>query len=221
MQAEQLLNIIQAPQKISTEEVTALKKLLGQYPYFQLAFTLIAKATYDQNPNNAQQAIQLAAVYATDRSHLKLLLENKPPFSIPKPVADTSALPPSKESIKKGDEELEFINSYISTIRNRAERNIAKPKSLEQLAIIKTFMQQGGHLKSVATKETNVEEAQVDLTQASNTINYNLVTESLAQVMIKQGKFQRALDIYSKLQLKFPEKKSYFALLSEKLKKEI
>lgn len=221
MQADQLLNIIQTPQKISTEEVTALKKLLCQYPYFQLAFTLIAKAAYDQNPTNAQQAIQLAAVYATDRNHLKLLLENKLPFSIPKPVADTSAPPPSKESIKKGDEEPEFINSYISNIRNRAERKIAKPKSLEQLAIIKTFMQQGGHFKSVATKETYLEEAQVDLTQASSTIHYSLVTESLAQVMIKQGKFQRAFDIYSKLQLKFPEKKFYFSALSEELKKTI
>jgi tetratricopeptide (TPR) repeat protein len=216
MQADQLLNMIRNPQAISAEEVTALRKLLYQYPYFQLAFTLIAKAAYDQDPTSAHEAIQLAAVYATDRNHLKLLLENKLPFSIPKkesfpePVADTPAIPLSKGRIKEGNEEPEFINSYISTIRNRAEQKITKPKSLEQLDIIETFMQQGGQFKPVTIKEMPLEESQVDLTQTSTTLHDDLITESLAQAMLKQGKFQRALGIYSKLKLRFPEKSLTF-----------
>ena len=214
--------MIQNPQAISAEEVAALRKLLYQYPYFQLACTLIAKAAYDQDPTRAQQAIQLAAVYATDRSHLKLLLENKLPFAIPKKeslsksIADTLAIPLSKEPIKEGDEKPDFINSYISTIRNRAEQKITKPKSLEQLGIIEAFMRKGGQFKPVIIKEMTLEESQVDLTQTCTTLHDDLITESLAQAMLKQGKFQHALGIYSKLKLRFPEKSLTFPPLPKK-----
>lgn len=39
----------------------------------------------------------------------------------------------------------------------------------------------------------------------------DLVTETLAQVYEAQGKFDKALQAYQKLQLKFPEKRVYFA----------
>lgn len=39
----------------------------------------------------------------------------------------------------------------------------------------------------------------------------DLVTETLAQVYEAQGKYERAIQAYQKLQLKFPEKKVYFA----------
>ncbi len=50
----------------------------------------------------------------------------------------------------------------------------------------------------------------------------DLVTETLAQVYEAQGKYERAIQAYEKLQLKFPEKRVYFAgrikAVEEKLK---
>ena len=45
-----------------------------------------------------------------------------------------------------------------------------------------------------------------------------LVTETLARIYINQGYYSRAVDIYEKLCLKFPEKSSYFASQIEKVK---
>ena len=44
-----------------------------------------------------------------------------------------------------------------------------------------------------------------------------LVSETLARIYEKQGNFQKAMDAYNKLALKYPEKSAYFAALSKEL----
>ncbi len=220
MQAEQLLKLLHDPYKITPEDVAALHDLLQLYPYFQAAYALIAKAAYDQDQLSAVQAVQRAAVYATDRTYLRALLKNKPPFAVPAPEAapDTSA--PKGEKISPKVRAYDYINGHIHTIQQKEQRKITNPQSLAQLDSIQAFLQKNVAFKPKPLQEISNEAFQVDLTQKSTAFHDDLATENLAQVLWQQGKLQRALAIYEKLVLKFPEKKAYFTALIEKLKRQ-
>jgi tetratricopeptide (TPR) repeat protein len=210
MQAEQLLRLFHDPHKITLEDVQALQDLLQRYPYFQAAYALLAKAACDRDQPSADQAVQIAAVYATDRNHLKALLENTAPFSTPAPE--------EKASPKAG--EYALMHDYINTIQKKAQHKITKQKSLAQLDSIQAFLQKYVDFKPQSLQAVPHEDFQVDLTQQSTAFHDDLATETLAQILWQQGKLQRALAIYEKLVLKFPEKRTYFVSLVEQIKRQ-
>ncbi len=79
--------------------------------------------------------------------------------------------------------------------------------------------------------EPNFEEGEIDLFNeideevskvATESVSFkqDMMTETLAKIYLKQGKTDKALEIYNTLLLKFPEKSAYFATQIEKIKKE-
>ena len=47
----------------------------------------------------------------------------------------------------------------------------------------------------------------------------NIVSETLVEILLKQGKKDKAIEVLKKLIWKFPQKKAYFAAQIEDLKK--
>jgi hypothetical protein len=228
MQAEQLVNLVHQPCNINKAALQELKQVVHQYPYFQLAYTLIAKGVYDQDPPKAQHEIQIAAVYAPDRNHLKLLLEDKLGYAklaeVQQVQQATNGLLGASKPVNQPVTETpqaEFINSYITNIYAKQAKQVTNKRSLTQLNIIDSFIKQGGKLRAVNIKDMSMEDAPADLTKDATDFHDGLLTESLARVMVQQGNVGRAIDIYKRLQRKFPEKRAYFLALSEKLKKDI
>jgi tetratricopeptide (TPR) repeat protein len=96
----------------------------------------------------------------------------------------------------------------------------AKPeviKQQEQQEIIEQFIKAQPTIKGKVTDETIT--PQGDLTEKNNGYNENIISETLAHILIKQGKKEKAIDILKKLIWKFPQKKAYFAAQIEELKK--
>ena len=59
--------------------------------------------------------------------------------------------------------------------------------------------------------------AQTDLSVRSTRAEPDLASESLARILVRQGKTARAIEIYEKLMVKQPEKKAYFAAQIQQL----
>lgn len=64
-----------------------------------------------------------------------------------------------------------------------------------------------------------VRENQSDLSKASGELREDLVSENLALIFARQGKTEKAIEIYKRLIWKFPQKKASFAARIEELKK--
>ena len=58
-----------------------------------------------------------------------------------------------------------------------------------------------------------------DLTEKSTHFADNVISETLVEILIKQGKKTKAIEVLKKLIWKFPQKKAYFAAQIEELKK--
>lgn len=92
------------------------------------------------------------------------------------------------------------------------------PKQKEQIEIIEQFIKTQPTIKGkVASEEKALPKD--DLAEKNLTYNENIISETLAQILIKQGKKEKAIEVLKKLIWKFPQKKAYFAAQIEDLKK--
>ena len=114
-------------------------------------------------------------------------------------------------------EALKEPENWIEIPRYEVEQTLAQKKEIQQ--------------EEQKLFEPNFEEGEVDLFNeideevskvATDSVQFkqDMMTETLAKIYHKQGKYDKALEIYNTLRLKFPEKSAYFAALIEKLEKE-
>jgi hypothetical protein len=65
--------------------------------------------------------------------------------------------------------------------------------------------------------DTATEAEILHLAAGANHQKEAIVTESMAQVWVHQGKILKAIEVYNKLSLQHPEKRAYFAAKIEQL----
>ena len=215
--------------------VSQMALLIEKYPYFQLPRFFLTKSLKDQNKNGLDMALNQLALYTANRGLLKQKIESK--VKSTKKVNDTKSLNTTKkiqnnlqalakekklksQSIKKvrfsKDLKLSFLD-WIKYTEENQKIHIQESKKLEplknKLSIIDRFieadpkispMEKNEPIESLINGDFNSEE---------------LMTESLAKILLRQKKYKKAIKAYKILSLKYPEKNVFFAGQIQKIKK--
>ncbi len=297
----------------TSEEAKEVYALCQHYPYSQLLHTVTARLGADNKWTNQQQLLQEAAIYSTDRSVLKAMLELpliksglaspstetvvqadseshnyaeevlhdleqlkasrlsfERQFADDVPV-DNSAVAVEPEQLQlvppdtnqsdgseiKDNTEAEYKEDETSSSRSSSrrqrlielarelstksvdetgqrekpgldplieelqskhhEKTPANDKTREQIELIEKYIQSS---PSRRTPKPEPQEKE-DLSSGVKTgvFGEHIVSETLADILIRQGKREKAIDVFRKLIWKFPQKKAYFAARIEELTK--
>jgi len=139
------------------------------------------------------------------------------------PVIETVTYTDPSFSYSDGDDLLELDEDEMVDSGQIAEKNIElqslpdQKESIKQIQadLIEKFIIANPRIEPVREKSGYPVE---DISKPFVEEEGGFITETLAKIYITQGYYSRAIDIYEKLSLKYPEKSSYFATQIEKVK---
>lgn len=179
MKAEQFIELVRSPVNAGEQHISSIEKIIADYPYFQTAHLLYAKALHNSGNLNYHTALKRTSVIAGDRGLLYRLIQQKPDakfVQLVKEEAKTTKENTSSISItydvvpvlrteitpKHETSEHETRNIQPETKEPAFVKPEAKPESLEEV-IMKPIVE--AYVETEILKITGKEEKQetVDL----------------------------------------------------------
>ncbi|SHH80622.1 hypothetical protein SAMN04488109_5542 [Chryseolinea serpens] len=158
----------------------------------------LAKALEEPPKTKKERIIELAKALEAQRQ------QPNPPAVEPRP-------PVKKKRDNPGEDIIEEIASTKETIEPESE------KQKEQLEMIDQFIKTQPSISNAKDKPTNIASGDLS-TIKTGEFSDNIVSETLVDILLKQGKKDKAIEVLKKLIWKFPQKKAYFAAQIEELK---
>lgn len=133
-----------------------------------------------------------------------------------------NSAPPQLKSTSGGTSEVDSRNNIHPTLQQLIEDHeqhaVDNPRVKQQRSLIDSFLENAPSMQRRQQLRGADNESVTDLTQNISFTPQDLATETLALIMERQGKTEKAIDIYQKLILKYPQKSAYFADCIERLK---
>ena len=250
MEKNKLTRLLEHPEIIDTEDVSELEAVVKKYPYFTVAQVLLAAGMGRGNHEKAQQQLRCAAAMAPDRNALRKLCIQLPdeydvtaePDIIPEPdvtpepeiIPEKTILIPEidlggtsedlnremaqlEEKRKTLDELKAIIEKKISELEKEKKSPKKEEKKLSKAEIIDKFIAENPSISRPKQEFFNP----ISAAQESVIDQENIVSETLATIYENQGYFEKAISIYEKLKLKYPEKSIIFAARINALKEKL
>ncbi len=221
---------------IDNLDIDNINQLIEKYPYFQ-ALKVLKIQWLKKNHKDYHNCLQQAAARTIDRQVLYEIIEQKKPdrkktelpissSKLSKPVFKPKTKQTAKKvSIRKPA--LKPIKPKKSTIEKNEKRNYIdwlnqfktkhKTTTTPSLDPIEKFLKERPKIvpkKNVTIKTPEIIEKSVVEKQM-------LMTETLANLYVKQKKYDKAIQAFRILSLKYPKKSSYFANQIKEIKQNL
>ena len=222
----EIVELINHPERLDRDTLYELRSVLALYPYFQTARLLMLQNLFLLHDPSFDEELRRAAIYITDRKVIFQMIEAghyKLPTPQKKGVAGKAADKEERES-----RTLSLIDTFLESIPKEEEEAADKqPKrkcesdeerrerdEVPQLighSLIDSFIENDKGkivLNDNPTLKPEMEEAAGGEEKEQEE---NYLTETLARIYIKQGRYSKALEIIRRLSLQYPKKNAYFA----------
>ena len=220
MTINNIIQWIEHPEMLNASTLYELRTMVARYPYFQSLRLLYLKNLYLLHDETFGSELRKSVLYVADRRVLFYLIEGelfalkpvkgfKPSFAVmgEEPSVDRTLSLINAFLAEKPEEQTESgeldltseYSGYVLTEDNISEDDTeieAEEEEVVPVVTEKRFAQsQEGPLLTTETEE----------------LDDSYFTETLAKIYIKQHRYDKALEIIRKLNLKYPKKNIYFA----------
>ena len=225
-----IIDYIRRPDTIDDSAIAQLQALTQEYPYFHVARILLLQGLYRKHDPAYDETLRRSAILVPSREAIFRLTE-EPHYTQAEEHKryDETADDSESRTVSLIDNFLEAqtpttpvshpidaAQDYIGYLLQReSQQGQQRQEELPMNGggVVEDFLEQEhGRIVLDETKENEPEEEQVvedETTQ--NDENNEILTEIMAGIYIKQGKYENAVKIIRQLSLKYPKKNRYFA----------
>ena len=222
-------HLIQHPELLDRDTLYELRSLVALHPYYQTARLLMLQNLYLLHDPTFDEELRRSAIYISNRKKLFNLVEGRKAVV---PATKTT----EKEDTPAGQERtIDLIDDFLQTLpqeKSQASEEKRKPTpadaAIDYVAYLLETQKQEETAKRANDQTTNLidnfltkEQGQMHLSEESQTLaehgpeeqneSPEFFTETLAKIYIRQGRYQKALEIIQQLNLNYPKKSAYFA----------
>ena len=221
---ENLSTYISHPERLNRDTLYELRLIVGKHPYFDVARLLMLKNLYLLHDIDFGKEMRKAAIYLKSRWPIFELMagygtaptvENAPDdITVDRTMelidAFLDTLPAETLSLEaEGAAAVDYVSAYLK--KDTPNENIPE---LRGQNLIDDFLAGDNekislNLNAPAGEIEN--ESEKPILPDEEYAETSFFTETLANIYIKQGKYDKALEIIKRLYLEFPNKNRYFA----------
>ncbi|MBR3883195.1 MAG: tetratricopeptide repeat protein [Bacteroidaceae bacterium] len=220
---EPLAFYISHPGQLNRETLYELRMLVGKYPYFDVARLLMLKNLYLLHDIEFGKELRKAALYLKNRWALFEIIEGygvlpaeenvTTDISIDRTMtlidAFLDTLPHETLSLDaEGAAAIDYMSAYM---KNEENTNVSPIPELRGQMLIDRFLSSDNEKITLQLHADNESDEVLASQEDDDLPETSFFTETLANIYIKQKKYDKALEIIKRLCLEYPNKNRYFA----------
>jgi len=196
MQKERFYYLMENFEVLDEETADELQNVVNEFPYFQTALILHLKNLKKIDSPEYENTLKKVAVKISDRKKLYHFLN-------------------SGENVKQNKKQIHIQNESASAFQLKYDDDFTGGNSL-----IDKFLSSNAAIITPKPSENEaIQSSENEVIKKSVEENDEIITETLAMIYFQQKKYDKALDAFRKLSLKYPEKSIYFATRIEEIEK--
>jgi hypothetical protein len=198
MNSTEFLKLLKNPGQLNQETLPEIEDLIRTYPAFDMGWGVWIRNLKNTNPARAEKELSKAALRVQNRRWLKTYLDVQT-------GTGTSEFHPGL-----------YLTIADYTLEQGSNEPANPPQQENKMSLIDQFLEHGSDL--TRNQEPNKATPYADLAERAVTEYDDNVTETFVNILVSQGKHEKAVEAFTKLSLKYPEKSIYFAARIEELK---